>query len=298
MFQQFAAVDWSGAKTPFKTFAVSLAVCDDQAGSAPQAVNKKLSRTDVFEWIAKQVKHGHKTLLGIDCNLGYSAKVAQQQVGPQANYLAFWQALDQVCSDDDNFFAGKFWQHKRYGKAFWVSGKQPEWFDLQTLRRKSEQASVDKGLGTPESPFKLIGAKQVGKGGLAGMRMMYRLKREFGDRIAVWPFEANLVDDAIVVISENFPRLFIRHAGFGNKKVREVDELERVLSYFSAECPIFQNVDGSNTGEKDQVALNDHLTDAIIASAGMRWAITSGYSLDTQRLPVEAKKIEGWIFGV
>jgi hypothetical protein len=285
MFEQFVGIDWSGAKAPTKSYAVTLATCKND-DSAPSAILEKLSRHDVFLWISKQIRTNKKTLVGIDCNLGYAAHVAHAQLGESADYRMLWDSIELACADHDNFFAGNWWQNETYSQHFWQFGKQPEWFDLQRLRRITEHCAVKQGIGIPESPFKLIGAKQVGKGGLAGMRVMHALKTQFGDQVAIWPFEAELVDNATVVISENFPRLFIRKAGFGNAKVRSLDDLNAVLSFYQS-APYTTNAE-----------LNDHLTDAIIASAGMRWVYNNEQPLDINDMPAAARQIEGWIFGV
>lgn len=284
MFEQFAAVDWSGAEKPKKTWSISLAWCTG-ATSAPVPLLEKLSRTDICNWIGEHLKSNVKTLIGIDCNLGYHHGVAQQHIG-DSGYWQLWHNIEQICAADDNFFAGRWWRHEAYGKQFWQTGKQPEWFDLKELRRDTEHAAVSQGLGNPESPFKLIGAKQVGKGGLAGMRVMHKLKSEFGDQLAIWPFESHLVHTATVVISENFPRLFIRHAGFGNSKIRASADLNKVLRHFGSQAVELQD------------PLNDHLTDAIVACAGMRWFYQHLTPLDVCHLPEKAKYIEGWIYGV
>lgn len=285
MFEQFVAIDWSGAASPKKTWAVSFAHCRDHI-CAPEPLQEKLSRTDVFNWISKQIQSSAKTLIGIDCNLGYHKSVATQQLGDQVNYWQLWCSIEEICAADSNFFAGRWWNDEQFGKHFWKAGKQPAWFNLQTLRRATEHSAVAQGLGNPESPFKLIGAKQVGKGGLAGMRVMHALKTEFGDKVAIWPFESHLLNSATVVISENFPRLFIRHAGFGNNKIRSCKDLNQILAHFDS--PLMEMED----------PLNDHLTDAIVACAGMRWFYNNKQPLDVSQLPEQATRIEGWIYGV
>ncbi|MGQ8364292.1 hypothetical protein [Glaciecola sp. 1036] len=286
MFEQVAAIDWSGAKSPQRSFAVSLAVCQANSTDAPVAIPNKMSRTDIYHWISEQIVNHKKTLVGIDCNLGYAANVVKNQFGNHMNYWQLWSEIENICSAEGNFFAGKFWTHEVYGETFWTQGKKPDWFDTKLLRRKTEHAAVSQGFGDPESPFKLIGAKQVGKGGLAGMRVMHKLKSEFGDKIAIWPFEAGLINSATVVVSENFPRTFIRKAGMGNQKLRTLEDLNQALAYFNTR-PYFTSD-----------SINDHLTDAIIAAAGMRWVFENETPLNTELLPEESTQIEGWIFAV
>lgn len=285
-FDRYFGIDWSGAKSPIKTNSIAVAHCEQSSSTPPVAITEKLSRTDVFELIAKQLTHSiGRSFIGIDCNLGYCAHIAQKQVTQNINFLELWRTVDNVNKAETNFFAGRFWNHVNYSKYFWQGGKQPSWFKLHELRRETEKQSVKKNIGTPESPFKLIGAKQVGKGGLAGMRVLYSLKQRYGDCLAIWPFEQHLIDTAKVVVSEVYPRLFIRHAGFGNRKIRRVEDLNQILSHFQTK-PYDTNV-----------VLNDHLSDAIISSAGLRWFLNGRYSL-LKELPKKATELEGWIFGV
>lgn len=284
-FEQFVGIDWSGAKTPKQSYSVSLASC--LAGhSCPHPIKTKLSRDDVFNWIAQQIERGTSSLVGIDCNLGYAHSVLEAQLGTGASYLQLWSEIETLCKGEPNFFAGPVWQSSSLSDSFWTSGTQPDWFNLHALRRITEHKAVDQGFGNPESPFKLIGAKQVGKGGLAGMRVMHKLKLVYGDKVAIWPFEQHLVDSATVIISENFPRYFIRRAGFGNQKIRNMSELNAVLAFYDS------------GGFSEMLTLNDHLSDAIIASAGMRWLFAHENPLLICSLPPQAIQCEGWIFGV
>lgn len=283
--KQFVGIDWSGAKTPKQSYSVSLAFCSTER-SCPTPITSTLSRHDVYEWIAKQVEQSIPSLIGIDCNLGYAQSVLEKQLGKGATYLQLWSAIDTLCKHEPNFFAGPVWQSSPFSDSFWTSGTQPDWFNLHALRRITEHKAVDQGFGNPESPFKLIGAKQVGKGGLSGMRVMFKLKQVYGDKVAIWPFEPHLVNSATVVISENFPRYFIRRAGFGNQKIRDLLELNTVLSFYDSQTLC------------DNLRLNDHLTDAIIASVGMRWLFSHENPLLITTLPPQAVQCEGWIFGV
>ena len=285
MFDSYIGIDWSGAASPVRSNKIALARCDNSSGPSI-AINKNLSRTDIFDYICDLVTTKGKHFIGIDCNFGFCFDVGQTMFGEHASFRDLWQEVERLSQNEANLFAGPFWKHHKYADYFWVSGKQPSWFDLNALRRKTEIAATQCNLGIPESPFKLIGAKQVGKGGLAGMRLVHALKQKYADKIAIWPFENALCQDAAIVISEIYPRLFIRHAGYGNQKVKEYETLEGILTHF--DTPL----------EQDQLTLNDHLTDAIISAAGIRWFHKNKRPLNTSQLPGQALGFEGWIFGV
>lgn len=284
-FDVYVGVDWSGAEKPVQTHAVTWSSCRQNMG-APEYHAGKLSRTDVYNKILAIADTNDRTFIGIDCNFGYAYHVGQKQFGAGADYKTLWARVDHVNKEHDNFFAGNFWRTKQYAKYFWTEGAQPDWFDAERLQRKTEKQSTIQGNGRPESPFKLIGAKQVGKGGLAGMRMAYALKQALRDKIAFWPFEAEKIDQAQIVVSEIYPRLFIRHSGFGNKKIRDQAYMNVILKHFDA------------SSLEDQTPLSDHHTDAIIASAGIRWFINNQDSLNIECFPKESLDFEGWIFGV
>lgn len=286
MFDQYVGIDWSGAKAPQRSHAIAYAKCNANNCNAPDFNNDKLSRTDIFNKLCKLAEQSQRTLAGIDCNFGYNINVGKKQFGDNVNNLDLWNTVERLNTNYPNFFAGNFWQQKPYSDYFWTHGKQPHWFNANELRRKTECKAKEQRLGIPESPFKLIGAKQVGKGGLAGMRLIHNLKLQFGDKIAIWPFEQNNLEQANLVITEIYPRLFIRSAGFGNEKIRTYDDLNTILNHF--------NLNSIGSSE----LLNDHLTDAIIASAGLKWFCENGYHLTTIPLPNDAINFEGWIFGV
>lgn len=285
LFDRYVGIDWSGAKSPLKSYSVALASCNATDDGSPNAITSKLSRTDVYEYILGLADSKQRGLVGIDCNFGYAQSVAQTHFGDDINYRKLWSLVDNINDANPNFFAGKFWQHPKFQSCFWTKGKQPEWFKLEALRRLTEQRAIDAGLGIPESPFKLIGAKQVGKGGLAGMRLVHQLKQQLGDKLAIWPFEQSNTDKAQIVVCEIYPRLFIKYANYGNLKVRDLDTLNDVLNHLQSSS-YFSNI-----------PLNDHLSDAIIASAGLRYFCEHRQAL-SKPIPDAASLIEGWIFGV
>ena len=303
-FSHYMGIDWSGAKTPKRSHSIAVSQCSSgqlQSNrqcsalmAAPTALEHKLSREDVFDILSDAVTSSRRTLVGIDCNFGYCQSVAHAQFYNNITAQKLWHEINTLCQHENNYFAGEVWTSIALAKHFWCEGKQPNWFNAKQLRRVTEQAAADSGLGIPESPFKLIGAKQVGKGGLAGMRLLHHLKTNFADKVAIWPFEASLTDTATLVICEIYPRLFIRYAKYGNQKVRSIKELNTILKRLGT-APYAD----ANAHESD--SLNDHLTDAIISSAGLRWfteCMTEMQPLSTYHLPPAATTVEGWIFGI
>jgi hypothetical protein len=283
-FSACIAVDWSGAKAR-RTAAICVARAA-MDGSAPQLLAPPdgglWSRELVADFLIGLARQDQRTLVGIDCNFGYAEAVAARHTAGQQ---PLWAVVDALCRQTDNFYAEGFWTHPSIRDDFWQAGKQP--LAWHGHRRLTEQACAAQGYGWPESPFKLIGPKQVGKGGLAGMRMAHALKQQAGARIAFWPFEDTR--QAPVVVTEIYPRLFIRQAAAGNAKVRDAATVNTILHTLGSQRLAASTAD----------RLTDHQTDALIAAAGMRAHLaTTPNPLDVPQSLRPTLRLEGWIFGV
>jgi hypothetical protein len=284
-FDLFVGIDWSGAQNPVVTKSIALAKAY-RGDAAPVLEEGGWSRDKVASWLVNAAKSGKRILAGIDCNFGYSEIIGEKQFGADYTAKDLWAAVEAANYDHPNFFAGGYWTHKKHAAHFWTEGKRPDGFALP--RRATEEACGQSGLGWPESPFKLIGPKQVGKGGLAGMRLITYLKAQLGPAVAIWPFEQH-TDQAKLIITEIYPRLFLRSAGHGNAKIRDLSALNRVLEGI-----------GSKPYPK-AAPFTDHDADAIVSAAGLRslcgTAKTVPESLSFPNAPRKTLEREGWIFG-
>ncbi|MFK7839814.1 MAG: hypothetical protein AB8B83_05730 [Bdellovibrionales bacterium] len=307
-FETYVGIDWSGAKSPIKTPSIAVAMCQ-QGKCAPQLLypphkenaqnrnpqnrnknnrNKNnrnnWSRNNVFQWIQSLE---HRTLIGIDANFGYSEIIGQKQFGNNYDYNDLWCAVERESKRCANFFAGGYWQSNC--EFFWTQGKMPP--NMQFPKRQTEIICRERGFGHPESPFKLIGAKQVGKGGLSAMRMAYALKEKMGNEICIWPFEQDIANSAKIVITEIFPRQFLMRSGHGITKVKTIEELNNTL--IKLDCK----------NKYDTNCFNDHDADAIVSAAGLRMLCGTEKNIPKsishpKSINSSAIKREGWIFGV
>jgi hypothetical protein len=159
-FDMFVGIDWSGAKSSIRSQAISLSWCD-KGDSAPELLSGPLSRKDIANWITNMSSKNLKMMIGVDCNLGYSSNVVIEQFGPSATAMDLWHEVERLNQQDDNFHAEQFWKNKKYENYFWVSGKRPDWYHQQDLRRITEQRCISSVLGIPECPFKFIGPKRT-----------------------------------------------------------------------------------------------------------------------------------------
>lgn len=289
-FEQFVGVDWSGSAA-INTPSIAVAVCG--RGDRGIKLHPEIrSRTAVFEYLKRLVQQGKRTLIGIDANFGYCAVIGTRQFGKTYTAFKQWERIEAICDGAPNFYAKNFWTHPDFQKDFWVEGKMP--VNFQMPRRMTETQCIADGYGTPESPFKLIGAKQVGKGGLAAQRLAWRLRQECGDSVAVWPFDnEKYLNGATIVLTEIFPRQFIRRAGAGNRKLRmgEPETLKTVFAHYDAAAP------------RPALNLSDHDLDALISAAGLRHLCGTGTVVPAMiakppAMTAAAARAEGWIFGV
>lgn len=286
-FDRFVGIDWTGAKTPVVSKSIAVAECIHGL-AAPCLVRQDWSRQKLCDFIEQCLSEGHRTLIGMDCNFGYAQDILKKQLGPKATAHDLWRTVDTLNQDEANFFAGRFWTHEDYKSDFWTEGKKPKGFHLS--RRITETQCGEKGYGWPESPFKMIGAKQVGKGGLAGMRLAHYLKSYYRDKVCIWPFDDPTIwNKATIVITEIYPRQFIMRAGLGLKKLRNATDLNKAL-------------EAMKSAPMDHAVVSDHDTDALVTAAGMRHLCGQKETLPKAlSQPIEDRAVltcEGWIFGV
>lgn len=241
------------------------------------------TRSAVRDWLVDRIGGGGLPLAGIDCAFALPFDRAGGYFRRPAGAPDLWALVDAVCADDPDLSGLSFVRHPAFADGFWTAGPRDPAYVLP--RRGTERACRDDGLGTPESPYKLIGAKQVGKGALAGMRLLHALRAMLGDRLAVWPFDPPTPGRAVV--AEIYPRLFLRTAGAGNRKVRSWAELAEVLAALGSDpCPVAA------------AEPSDHETDALVTAAGLRAIAADPRTWTPPGLDDRARRQEGWILGV
>ena len=282
-FGRFIAIDWSGARGRRYT---GIAVAECAAGDgAPQPIagpDGWWSRTAVYDWLRTELAR-EPALVGIDCAFSLPFAVAAHGFpGSAATVFDLWDAVEEVCADEPDFGGGPFAVHALHGAGFWHRGPQPDWYD--DPHRATEWACRADGLGHPQSPYKLIGSKQVGKGALAGMRVLRALRAALPGRLAVWPFEQPA--PGIGAMVEIYPRLFLKQTGFGQRKIRDGTELDVALAGLGS-----QPLGLAGT-------VSDHDSDALVSAAGLRWLAAKPQAWAPPGLDDTARRREGWIFGV
>jgi hypothetical protein len=284
-FQHFVAIDWSGAVGPRQP-GIAVAICGEGA-DAPHLVLSEggvWSRQAVLDWLLTDLPPD--SLIGFD--IGASFAFADQGAffphwdrSPH-DARALWALVEDICAEDPHLAATSFVEHPVASAYFRHRGEEGMYFGGGRGRlRVAEVAQGEQGLN-PYSNFNLVGAAQVGKSTLTGIRVLHRLQ----DHFPIWPFDADPGSGSLIV--EIYTSLAAREAGKrkGQTKVWTGEELDLCLARFG--CDAHEPLE----------RYSDHQTDALLTSAWLRhahgcpqlWA-------PRERLP-EIARTEGWTFGV
>jgi len=278
-FERFVAIDWTGAKG-CRHKAIEVAICE-AGNTAPVRITppaKYWSREAVLEFVKAQAST--RTLIGFDFSFAppFADRGCFLANTPAATGTEFWAFVDAAATDEDlgasGFIEGGLRPHFYFGSD---CGPKAPYLRL----RVAEALLRERKIGTPSSLFDCIGAGQVGKGSFAGMRLLHRLRTA---EVPVWPFDPKPDTGPLVV--EIYPRTFLRLAGGRGTKLRNGAELDTALAALGS-------APAGLTGP-----LSDHLTDAIIASAGLRHIAENPHLWRPAALTPALARTEGWIFGV
>lgn len=227
-FQEFIAVDWSGAKSP-RLPGLQVASC--RPGRAtPQLVRRSPSwtRTGVMDYVCARAHGKGPVLAGFDFGFAYPFHDAHAYFpaieGSPPDAKALWAWIDTLSADAPDLYGGAAARPPSpLAPLFNVHNHRGRWFSNRRLRR-TERACPAR----PSCLFNGVGPASVGIGSLAGMRMLHRLGRRGDLRVAVWPFDP--IDGADLVVVEIFPRLYARTTGIDRAAFRSEDEFDAVLS--------------------------------------------------------------------
>jgi hypothetical protein len=284
-FQHFAAIDWSGAKGE-RQKGIAVAICG--AGKkAPELLRpgRGWSRQEVLRWITNEMPPA--TLVGLD--LGPSLPFLDrgaffpewQDSPPDARRL--WALVENVCAHDPHLSASSFVDHPDAARHYRRhGGRCGDLFQPGRGRlRLTEFAQQEQGLN-PYSNFNLVGAAQVGKSSLTGMRLLHRLD----GLLPIWPFDP-LPDEGSVVV-EIYTSIAALAAGLpkGRTKVRDAATLDRALAALDSEPHV------------PLETYDDHSTDAIMSAAWLRLVHADPRLWNPPALTPRIAATEGWTFGV
>jgi hypothetical protein len=231
------------------------------------------------------------TLVGLD--LGASLPFADcgaffpgwDRSPPDAKSL--WRLVDDVCRDDAHLAASSFVDHleasryfRRHGGREGAQFHAPAAGHRRGRFRVTEAAQAAMGC-KPYSNFNLVGAAQVGKSSLTGMRVLHRLD----GRLPVWPFDPLPATGSVVV--EIYTAIAAMAGGRnpGRSKIKTIAELNHALATIGS-----QGVPGSG-------AIDDHSADALLTAAWLRQVSVRRELWRPGGMTPEIAATEGWTFG-
>ncbi len=283
-FRNFAAVDWSGAGGErHRGIAVAL-LEEGQTSPALVRPGHRWSRGEVLEWLLDELPAN--TLVGFD--LGISLAHADRGAffpgwaASPKDAKALWALIDQLCADDLHLSVTSFVDHSEASRHFRRhGGREGDLFGGGRGRfRVTERAQEAMGC-KPYSNFNLVGAAQVGKSSLSGMRLLHRL----GGKLPVWPIDPLPTSGSVVV--EIYTTIAAMAAGrsAAKSKIRNYAELNDALARLGCD---------SLAGHG---AITDHASDALITAAWLRNAAKDQGLWHPAGLTTKIAQTEGWTFG-
>lgn len=283
-FRHFVAIDWSGAAGQ-RHRGIAIGIC--ASGDDPPRLERpghRWSRPEVLEWLTHEMPA--ETLVGFDMSTSFAFADRQAYfpgwADSPADARSLWALVDALCADEPHLGANAFVDHADAARHFRRhGGREGDLFGGGAGRlRVTEAAQAQMGC-RPYSNFNLVGAAQVGKASLTGMRLLNRLP----PHLPVWPIDPLPVTGSAVV--EIYTTLAALESGrsAARSKMRSIEELNLALTALGSRTI-------SGTG-----SLDDHSCDALLASAWLRKAADRRDLWQPTGLTDEIARTEGWTFG-
>jgi hypothetical protein len=287
-FTDFVCIDWSGQSVERPK---GLAVAHARIGSEPPVLltpQKGWSRQAILDWLKQHAVAGTRMLVGldlspalpfVDCGAYFPGWCSSP---PDAR--ALWRLIDEISIGDPHLSASSFVHHSEAARYFRRQGL-PLGDRFGTEKRGRfrvvEHHQRQQAL-SPYSCFNLIGAAQVGKSSLTGMRVLHRL----AGKVPIWPFDA--VPDTGPLIVEIYTSIAARAAGIraGLSKIRDGAALDSALAALGTKP------------HRPLPRYDDHSTDAILTAAWLRHVAEDHALWKPPALTPGLAQTEGWTFGV
>lgn len=289
-FGHFAAIDWSGAVGE-RHRGIAVALCGP-GREAPQLVRPahRWSRSEVLDWLLEGLPGDAVVGLDLGLSLAFADRGAffPGWAESPGDARALWTLVERICADNSHLSATSFVDHSEAARHFRRhGGREGVHFGANDQRggrgrfRVTEIEQERMGC-KPTSNFNLVGAAQVGKSSLTGMRVLHRL----AGRVPVWPIDPLPACGPVVV--EIYTALAAIAAGrpASRAKLRTYAELNAALSAIGSN-PV------PGTGPID-----DHRSDAILTAAWLRTAAARPELWAPAAMTDEIARTEGWTFGV
>lgn len=285
-FTHFAALDWSGARGP-RQRGIALAVASGAATPALVRPGHVWSRAEILQWLEDVAAAGENMLIGFDFSaaFAFADRGAYFPVWAEspADMRALWALVEHLAHSDPYYEAGGFLAHPEARRHFRHRGEVGDLFEAGAGRlRVVEQHQRMTRQAASVSNFNLVGAAQVGKASLSGMRLLHRLSH----RIPLWPGDPVPARGPMLV--EIYTSLAARAAGLppGRSKIRDGAALDAALAALgSPPCRLSGPV-------------SDHASDALLAAAWLRAIAGDAARWSPSPLTDGLARTEGWTFGI
>lgn len=287
-FSEFAVFDWSGQAVERPK---GIALATGRAGQAPRLIApaaRAWSRTEALRWLEMAAERQTDMLIGFDLSMGFPFHDADAffpgwaKSPPTAPQL--WQLVEQYCADDPHLSASSFVQHPELTHYFRHQGQLGRLYgsDKAGRLRMVEKASRDQQSARPYSCLNLVGAAQVGKSSLTGMRLLHRLRGV----IPVWPFDPVPATGPMIVEIYTSIAAYSAKLPKGRTKIRDQATLEKAFAEldtpFPARLPRY----------------DDHSTDALLTTAWLANSSLDSRLWQPKTMTEQIAQTEGWTFGV
>jgi len=286
-FANFICIDWSGAVSQ-RPRGIAAAQIGQSGPPSLLSPKPRWSRFDILNWLNKLADAQTDVLIGMDLSFGlpfvdHGAFFPEWDDSP-ARASQLWTLVDQISGDDPHLAVSSFLKHPQAKRHFrHAKGDVGDLFEggIGRLRVCEHHQRATKQANS-WSCFNLVGAGQVGKSSLTGMRMLNRLS----GRIPVWPFDPLPAHGPALV--EIYTSMAARAAGIppGRSKIRDRQALVNALRQLDTPAPARLR------------SYDDHSTDALLTSAWMRKTSTNPAMWNPPLLTEKISQTEGWTFGV
>lgn len=289
-FRHFMAIDWSGAVGPRqKGIAVACCGLDGAPNLLLPSGHAHWSRADVLDLLLHDLPE--ETLVGLDLGLSLpfvdTGAFFPGWADSPADARSLWALVDSLCGSDPHLAASSFVDHpqlsayyRRHGGREGAAFHLPNAAHRRGRMRVTEAAQARAGC-KPYSNFNLVGAAQVGKSSLTGMRVLHRLSGS----VPVWPVD-QLPDSGSVMV-EIYTTLAAIAAGrsAGRAKMTDYPTLNDALAVLGSPLIACEG------------PIDDHSADALLTAAWLRTVAARTELWHPAELTPELARTEGWTFG-
>ena len=256
------------------------------------------SRSEVLDWLLTDMPPD--TLVGFDMStsLPYADVGAYFPGWADSPHEArsLWALVDAMCADDAHLGVSAFVNHAEAARYFrrtrarqsgvWGPGREGAAFGGGIGRLRVTELAQRRLGCRPTSNFNLVGAAQVGKASLAGMRLLHRLdKATTPHRIALWPIDPLPPHGSVLV--EIYTTIAAIAAGrtAATAKMRNHAALNAALAALGS-APV-----------EGEGPIADHASDALLAAAWLRTAAHRPGLWQPPEMTPQIARTEGWTFG-